>query len=93
MKGIEMFQCDMCKKFFERFRCNSPDECDCPKCQGLCTCLFEQRMLVEDCRIACRDGLRTDEEADEVEKRARIACNKLGADFPEDVIYPFGKET
>lgn len=30
--------CTKCSEFFERFRCNAPDECDCPKCQGLCEC-------------------------------------------------------
>lgn len=30
--------CAKCVKFAARFRCNKPDECDCPKCQGFCTC-------------------------------------------------------
>lgn len=30
--------CDKCKSFFSRFKCNSPDECDCPVCQGMCEC-------------------------------------------------------
>lgn len=30
--------CKACEEFFDRFRCNSPDECDCPKCSGLCEC-------------------------------------------------------
>ena len=35
--------CRFCKKFFSRFRCNAPGECDCPKCQGLCTCEEDQK--------------------------------------------------
>jgi hypothetical protein len=31
-------KCKLCEKFFARYRCNKPDECDCPKCQGMCTC-------------------------------------------------------
>lgn len=31
-------KCPHCREFFARYRCNSPDECDCPKCQGMCTC-------------------------------------------------------
>lgn len=31
-------KCEQCVSFFEEFRCNSPDECDCPECQGLCRC-------------------------------------------------------
>ncbi len=36
----EKEQCIMCKKFFVEysFRCNKPEECDCPKCQGFCEC-------------------------------------------------------
>jgi len=30
--------CPRCQTFFAQFKCNSPDECDCPKCQGLCEC-------------------------------------------------------
>lgn len=30
--------CDPCSRFFARFRCNTPGECDCPRCQGLCRC-------------------------------------------------------
>jgi len=35
--------CDFCKRFFARFRCNKPDECDCPKCQGMCECPEEEK--------------------------------------------------
>lgn len=28
--------CRLCQKFFAQFRCNAPDECDCPRCQGMC---------------------------------------------------------
>jgi hypothetical protein len=34
----ESTECDKCSRFFARFRCNAPDECDCPKCQGMCEC-------------------------------------------------------
>jgi hypothetical protein len=30
--------CSYCARFFTRFRCNKPNECDCPKCQGYCEC-------------------------------------------------------
>jgi DNA (cytosine-5)-methyltransferase 1 len=30
--------CGRCKRFFPKYRCNSPEECDCPKCQGMCEC-------------------------------------------------------
>ena len=30
--------CLKCEKFFARFKCNASDECDCPKCHGLCGC-------------------------------------------------------
>jgi predicted HAD superfamily Cof-like phosphohydrolase len=31
-------ECKYCEAFFTRYRCNAPDECDCPKCQGFCAC-------------------------------------------------------
>jgi hypothetical protein len=31
-------ECKYCKKFFAKYKCNAPDECDCPKCQGMCEC-------------------------------------------------------
>jgi hypothetical protein len=34
--------CEACVTFFARFRCNIPDECDCPKCQGYCGCDREE---------------------------------------------------
>lgn len=37
-RGTSRSVCIQCQSFFERFRCNSPDECDCPKCQGTCEC-------------------------------------------------------
>jgi len=30
--------CNNCLIFFTFYKCNLPLECDCPKCQGLCTC-------------------------------------------------------
>ena len=30
--------CEACSRFFARFRCNAPEECDCPRCQGYCKC-------------------------------------------------------
>jgi hypothetical protein len=30
--------CKACEDFFRYRRCNKPDECDCPRCQGGCTC-------------------------------------------------------
>ncbi len=32
------FLCDPCVRFTERFKCNKPQDCDCPKCQGYCKC-------------------------------------------------------
>jgi hypothetical protein len=34
-----MTTCALCARFSAKYRCNAPDECDCPKCQGLCTCV------------------------------------------------------
>lgn len=31
-------KCRYCEGFFASYRCNKPDECDCPKCQGYCEC-------------------------------------------------------
>lgn len=33
-------RCPQCAAFFARFRCSaaSHGECDCPRCQGYCTC-------------------------------------------------------
>ena len=28
--------CEKCKAFFSNYKCNSPGECDCPRCQGMC---------------------------------------------------------
>ena len=28
--------CKRCDEFFEKYRCNKPLECDCPKCQNMC---------------------------------------------------------
>jgi DNA (cytosine-5)-methyltransferase 1 len=30
--------CEKCRNFFSLYRCNAPDECDCPHCQGMCEC-------------------------------------------------------
>jgi hypothetical protein len=34
--------CPACEKFFASHRCSAVThgECDCPKCQGFCTCKF-----------------------------------------------------
>ena len=31
-------RCENCIQFFNRFRHNPNGECDCPKCQGICSC-------------------------------------------------------
>lgn len=33
-------KCKACYAFFQRFRCSAAEllECDCPKCQGYCSC-------------------------------------------------------
>ena len=40
-----MKKCPACLAFFDRFRCNSPDECDCPRCQGYCLCEHEKENI------------------------------------------------
>lgn len=37
VKTIEK-QCERCQRFFSKYRCNKPEECDCPRCQGMCEC-------------------------------------------------------
>jgi len=32
--------CDQCTAFFAQYKCNTPLECDCPKCQGQCNCNY-----------------------------------------------------
>jgi hypothetical protein len=34
------YECSHCAAFFARFRCSAAThgECDCPRCQGYCTC-------------------------------------------------------
>lgn len=36
-------QCPACREFFAAFRCGKAEhlECDCPRCQGLCSCARE----------------------------------------------------
>lgn len=38
MKTKRPKRCDRCRRFFARYRCNAPGECDCPRCQGMCGC-------------------------------------------------------
>jgi len=46
---------------------------------------FERRMLIADCREACKTNvLRTEEESREVREKAAEACRKLGIEYPED---------
>lgn len=52
-------QCSLCRAFFARFRCNSPGECDCPRCQGSCRCA--STYVVED--QVFRDPANRSEEA------------------------------
>lgn len=33
-----IYLCKWCREYFKRFRCNAPNECDCPECQGYCQC-------------------------------------------------------
>lgn len=50
-------KCKKCEAFFSLFRCNSPNDCDCPRCQGYCECpkldtaTPEFKRLVEDCHF------------------------------------------
>ncbi len=30
-----------CDKFFASFKCNKPEDCDCPRCQGYCECKYK----------------------------------------------------
>lgn len=32
------YQCEPCTTFYQSFHCREPDECDCPRCQGMCEC-------------------------------------------------------
>lgn len=37
-----VYKCAACQDFFTQFTCalkRGGDECDCPDCQGLCTCV------------------------------------------------------
>jgi hypothetical protein len=31
-------RCRYCNRFFDTFKCSGADECDCPRCSGLCEC-------------------------------------------------------
>jgi hypothetical protein len=31
-------KCTHCTRYFARFRCGAPIDCDCPKCLGYCEC-------------------------------------------------------
>jgi hypothetical protein len=37
--------CPACKRFFAKYRCAASTclECDCPRCQGHCTCVVTRR--------------------------------------------------
>jgi hypothetical protein len=39
-QGVIKRKCKHCEEFFARYRCSRTShlECDCPKCQGYCTC-------------------------------------------------------
>ena len=52
----QMKPCRFCQDFFERFRCNSPDECDCPRCSGLCECGEDVADSVLQVLRHCRDN-------------------------------------
>ena len=38
LEPVVSTRCGRCTRFFARYRCNTPGECDCPKCQNMCTC-------------------------------------------------------
>ena len=44
-------QCGHCDKFFAKYRCNTPDECDCPRCQGYCEC-----NMADTTKLQCNGG-------------------------------------
>lgn len=55
--------------------------------KGMKMTTFERRMLIEDCREACRHNVeRTNEEAARVREKAAEACRKLGIEYPEDAF-------
>lgn len=42
-------RCSKCRRFFARYRCNAPGECDCPRCQGMCSCeIVDQVVFPKD---------------------------------------------
>ena len=48
-KEAPQAQCKHCTKFFSEYRCNaSHGECDCPKCQGFCTCSQQPQLLTDE---------------------------------------------
>lgn len=75
--------CDACRRFAERFRCNSTDECDCPQCQGYCTC------FVDDAQQSGLEGHRPDQGARGSAERPRPApgsASTAGASDPWAVL-------
>lgn len=44
---MQQLTCTHCNNFFLRFVCSakSHGECDCPKCQGYCTCAAQDGKL------------------------------------------------
>jgi hypothetical protein len=49
--------CKHCQKFFESYSHNPIGECDCPRCQGMCTCEANQwNALSSSCRWRSWDG-------------------------------------
>lgn len=49
-------KCTKCEEFLSKYSCNSPDECDCPKCQGLCDC-FELEEVVSKHAFTHKEAL------------------------------------
>ena len=39
--------CNRCTTFFAIYRCGAPEECDCPKCQGLCECDSDENLSID----------------------------------------------
>jgi hypothetical protein len=54
--SAEPVQCAKCNAFFARYRCNKPQECDCPKCQGYCDCPPDHTALMRQALGALEIG-------------------------------------
>lgn len=54
--------CRECREFFSKFRCAASThmECDCPKCQGYCTCNVDSEGHFEPKNVCAKCGAQWD---------------------------------